>query len=56
MPDVGTKLIFENERVRIWEFTLQPGETIEAHRHEHDYFFYPAASAPLWRRSLRARA
>jgi beta-alanine degradation protein BauB len=47
MADVGTKLIFENERVKIWEFTLQPGETIEAHRHEHDYFFYPIEGGTL---------
>jgi hypothetical protein len=32
MPEVGTKLVFENERVRVWEFTLQPGEKIDAHR------------------------
>ena len=28
MAEVGTELVFENERVRVWEFTLQPGETI----------------------------
>ena len=39
MAQVGSKLIFENERVRVWEFTLQPGETIDTHKHEHDYFF-----------------
>ena len=47
MVDVGTKLIFENERVRIWEFTLQPGETIDAHKHDHDYFFYPLEGGTL---------
>ena len=47
MVDVGTKLIFENERIRIWEFTLQPGETIEAHKHDHDYFFYPLEGGKL---------
>ena len=26
MAEVGTTLVFENERVRVWEFTLQPGE------------------------------
>lgn len=40
MIDVGTKLVFENEQVKVWEFTLQPGEVIEAHQHDHDYFFY----------------
>jgi quercetin dioxygenase-like cupin family protein len=47
MADVGTKLIFENERVRVWEFTLQPGEAIGAHKHELDYFFYPIEGATL---------
>lgn len=47
MADVGHKLIFENERVKVWEFTLQPGETIEAHKHDHDYFFYPIEGGTL---------
>jgi len=25
VPEVGTEFIFENERVRVWEFALQPG-------------------------------
>lgn len=47
MADVGTKLVFENDRVRVWEFTLESGESIEAHRHDHDYFFYPIEGATL---------
>ena len=47
MADVGSKLVFENERIRVWEFTLQPGETIDAHKHEHDYFFYPIEGGTL---------
>ena len=47
MAEVGSKLIFENERIRVWEFTLQPGETIDAHQHEHDYFFYPIEGGTL---------
>jgi quercetin dioxygenase-like cupin family protein len=47
MSDVGSKLIFENERVKVWEFTLAPGETIETHRHENDYFFYPLEGGTL---------
>lgn len=40
MAEVGTKLVFENEQVKVWEFTLHPGEAIAAHQHDHDYFFY----------------
>jgi len=47
MAEVGTKLVFENERIRVWEFTLQPGETIEAHKHVNDYFFYPIEGGTL---------
>lgn len=47
MAEVGTKLIFENERVKVWEFTLEPGESIEAHTHHHPYFFYPIEGSTL---------
>jgi beta-alanine degradation protein BauB len=47
MTEVGSKLIFENERVKIWEFTLAPGEQIDAHKHDHDYFFYPIEGGTL---------
>jgi len=37
--DVATTLLFENEHVKVWEMTLQPGEQSELHRHEYEYFF-----------------
>ena len=37
MDRVGSKLLFENERVRIWEVKLEPGETGNLHRHALDY-------------------
>ena len=36
---VGSKLLFENDRVRVWDLTLAPGETTGMHRHEHDYLY-----------------
>ncbi len=36
---VGGRLLLENERVRIWEIRLQPGERYGAHRHVLDYFW-----------------
>lgn len=36
---VGTKLLFENDRVRVWDLALQPGESTGVHAHKHDYFF-----------------
>ena len=36
---VGTRLISETERVRVWEIRLRPGERIGFHRHVLDYFW-----------------
>ena len=38
-PCVGSHLISENERVRVWMIRLQPGERIGFHRHVLDYFW-----------------
>ena len=37
--DVGTEVLFENDRVRIWGMELAPGESSPYHRHVHDYFY-----------------
>jgi quercetin dioxygenase-like cupin family protein len=37
--DVGTRMLFENDRVRVWEIVLEPGERAPFHRHEGDYFW-----------------
>ena len=36
---VGTRLMFENEQVRVWDLALAPGESLNKHIHRHDYFF-----------------
>ena len=36
---VGTRLISETERVRVWEIRLGPGERIGFHRHVLNYFW-----------------
>ena len=35
--DVGSKLLFENDRVKVWEMRLEPGERSALHHHQHDY-------------------
>jgi beta-alanine degradation protein BauB len=37
--EVGTKVLYENERVRVWDLALAPGETLAKHIHRTDYFF-----------------
>ena len=34
---VGTTLLFENDRVKVWEMDLAPGAKSDVHRHEMDY-------------------
>jgi quercetin dioxygenase-like cupin family protein len=36
---VGTRLWFENDRIRVWEVRLQPGERGPFHSHTHNYFW-----------------
>jgi quercetin dioxygenase-like cupin family protein len=38
-PCVGSSLISENERVRVWMIRLAPGERFGFHRHVLDYFW-----------------
>jgi predicted metal-dependent enzyme (double-stranded beta helix superfamily) len=37
LGDVATRLLFENERVKVWEMLLEPGESSARHRHTMDY-------------------
>ncbi|WP_426443092.1 hypothetical protein [Bradyrhizobium genosp. P] len=36
---VGTRLLSETDRVRVWEIRLAPGQRIGFHRHVLDYFW-----------------
>ncbi|MEL7462610.1 MAG: DUF1330 domain-containing protein [Pseudomonadota bacterium] len=36
---IGTDLVFENDRVRVWHMTLAPGEKMPVHRHVLTYFW-----------------
>ena len=35
---VGGRILLEDEKVRIWELILEPGEASDLHRHDHDYY------------------
>ena len=37
LGDIATKLLLENDRVRIWEMRLPPGGRSDLHEHELDY-------------------
>lgn len=36
---IGSELVYENDRVRVWTINLAPGETLPVHRHVLDYFW-----------------
>ena len=40
---VGTRIMFENDRVRVWDLALAPGESFETHIHRLDYFYIIAS-------------
>lgn len=37
--EVGTRLVSQTERVRVWTLTLKPGERLDFHTHVLDYFW-----------------
>ena len=43
LGDVATAVLFENERVKVWELRLEPGEKSDLHRHERDYIIVQIA-------------
>ena len=47
MTGIGTRKVFENENIAVWELFLGPGEHIDTHTHKHDYVFYVFEGAPL---------
>jgi hypothetical protein len=49
--DPGT-LIFENDRVRVWELIMKPGEICNWHVHEHDHLLVVLMGCDV--RALRA--
>ncbi len=50
LGDPGT-LLFENERIRVWELVMKPGEICNWHVHEYDHLLIvmEGASIEAWR-------
>jgi hypothetical protein len=43
MGPVGTRVVFENERVRVWKVALAPGEQGALHRHDLEHLLIQVA-------------
>jgi hypothetical protein len=44
---VGSTLLFENARVRVWEMILQPGDHCDYHQHHNDHVILYAQTATM---------
>ncbi|MDB5068122.1 MAG: hypothetical protein JWM18_4556 [Chloroflexi bacterium] len=49
--EVGTKVLLENEHVRVWEVRLTPGERAPFHAHTRRYFWTVVDGGPGRQRS-----
>ena len=45
--DVGTQLLFENDRVRVWDLRLEPGQSTGFHNHTADYLYVAIGGGTL---------
>lgn len=43
LGDVATRVVFEDERLRIWELVLEPGQEGPLHKHELDHILVQIA-------------
>ena len=44
---IGTKIMFENDKVRVWDFVVEPGEGKGWHRHELPYVIVPMTDGDI---------
>ena len=47
MAGVGSNLMFEDDKIKVWEFNLEPGEQTPTHTHELEYLFYVISGTTL---------
>ena len=47
MAGVGSDVVFEDEKIKVWEFHLAPGERTPVHTHELEYVFYVLSGSTL---------
>lgn len=48
--DVGKQLLYENDRVKVWDITLAPGERTPFHCHAMPYFWVCVDAGPGYQR------
>jgi len=44
---IGSRVIFENELVRVWDLTVAPGKSAGLHRHDLPYVIVPLTGGTI---------
>lgn len=44
---VGTRMLFEDEHIRLWELAVEPGESLEEHVHRLNYAYFVTKAGVL---------
>ena len=47
MGQIATDVLFENDRVKIWNLIVEPGEASDWHLHENHYLFIGTSHGDL---------
>ena len=48
LGEIATRVIYENDRVRIWNLIVEPGESSDWHLHGNDYITICIEGEGLW--------
>ncbi len=43
LGDIGSRVVFEDDRVRVWQLRLAPGQESDLHRHHLDHLLIQVA-------------
>jgi Auxin binding protein len=52
LGDIGSRVLFEDDEIRIWELRLAPGEESSPHRHTCDYVIVDVAGDKIAAKSV----
>jgi len=52
---IGSRVIFENDLVRVWELSVEPGESSGLHRHDLPYVIVPLTGGTIEIESVDGR-
>ncbi len=47
MAEVGTRKVFENDKIIVWELELEQGERLPLHTHSLDYLVYVISGSTI---------